>query len=210
MKLHFQDSGSIKSLLSEALLCTVSTEQHDNHSPPCSLILCSDSMKLLLETAALDLFSSSEMNKNVEPNRVVIKYFTSGATKGIKTQTTPIVHETPLSRSPQDALLELDDSASKFSFLGVIGIEETKTVLINDRGQASTLKKGKTEVHVNDEAAINEITVDLQMLSSLLCLIAHAPTNHLLKNFHLCFPLIDKRQAAMMPRLLALLTVHTL
>lgn len=207
MKLHFQDSGSIKSLLSEALLCTVSTEQHDNHSPSCSLILCSDSMKLLLETAALDLFSSSEMNENVEPNRVVIKYFTSGATKGIKTQTTPIVHETPLSRSPQDALLELDDSASKFSFLGVIGIEETKTVLPNDRGKASTLKKGKTEVQ---EAAINEIAVDLQMLSSLLCLIAHVPTIHLLKNLHLCFPLIAKRQAAMMPRLLALLTVHTL
>ena len=207
MKLHF-DSGSIKSLLREALLCTVSTEQHDNHSPPCSLILCSDSMKLLLESAALDLFSGSEMNENVEPNRVVIKYFTSGATKGIKTQTTPTVHEIPLSRSPQDALLELDDSASKFSFLGVIGLEETRTFLQN--GKASTQKKGKTEVNGKGEAAVDEITVDLQMLSSLLCLIAHVPTIHLLKNLHLCFPLIAKRQAAMMPRLLALLTVHAL
>jgi hypothetical protein len=165
-------------------------------------------MKLLLESAALDLFSGSEMNENVEPNRVVIKYFTSGATKGIKTQTTPTVHEIPLSRSPQDALLELDDSASKFSFLGVIGLEETRTFLQN--GKASTQKKGKTEVNGKGEAAVDEITVDLQMLSSLLCLIAHVPTIHLLKNLHLCFPLIAKRQAAMMPRLLALLTVHAL
>ena len=56
MKLYFQDTGSIKSLLREALLCTILRKQDVS---PYSLILCSESIKPLVEIAALDLYTSS-------------------------------------------------------------------------------------------------------------------------------------------------------
>jgi len=206
MKVHFKDSGSIKSLLHEALLCTVQTQKDDRHDLPCSLILCAHSIKRFVESAALDLFTSSKVSDDVEPNRVVIKYFLNRSAKEIKTQVSLFDQVKSLSLSPQDALLELDDSASKFSFLGVIGLEAQETSLRDGR-HVTTVKNGK-DYNTAKSDTISTISVDLQMLSSLLCLIAHAPTIHFTKNLHLCFPLIHKQQAAKMPRLLTLLSMY--
>ena len=241
MKLYFQDTGSIKSLLREALLCTILRKQDVS---PYSLILCSESMKPLVEIAALDLYTSSneflnmDQEKAVEANRVVIKYFNSHESLLLKsknqTQQQTVAGTGPigiaptgsvtvsapslitLPKSPQGALLDMDAYASKFCFLGIIGIEiedyylqsnndTTKVSLKLPRDEtSSTISAEKTKSAIQQPI----LAVDLHSLSSLLSLIGHEPTLHLSQNLHLCFPLIMKKQADLMPSLLALLDIN--
>ena len=241
MKLYFQDTGSIKSLLREALLCTILRKQDVS---PYSLILCSESMKPLVEIAALDLYTSSneflnmDQEKAVEANRVVIKYFNSHESLLLKsknqTQQQTVAGTGPigiaptgsatasvpslitLPTSPQGALLDMDASASKFCFLGIIGIEiEDYYLQSNNDTTKVSLKRPRDETSstINAEKTISTIqkpllAVNLHSLSSLLSLIEHEPTLHLSQNLHLCFPLILKKQADLMPCLVALLDIN--
>jgi hypothetical protein len=202
-------------------------------------------MKPLVEIAALDLYTSSneflnmEQDKAVEANRVVIKYFNSNGSLLLKSKIpTQQQSETvtgpsriapsksvtvsgpsliTLPKSPQGALLDMDASASKFCFLGVIGMEEVEEDnaqgIINNTKVSLKRPRDETSSTINAEKTISTIqkpllAVNLHSLSSLLSLIEHEPTLHLSQNFHLCFPLILKKQADLMPCLVALLDIN--
>jgi hypothetical protein len=83
--------------------------------------------------------------------------------------------------------------------------DTTKVSLKRPRDEtSSTISAEKTKSAIQQPI----LAVDLHSLSSLLSLIGHEPTLHLSQNLHLCFPLIMKKQADLMPCFLALLDIN--